>query len=80
MEVHYFGDPTYQIRMETSGYTVPVQSVVCFHAEEDALILTPGTRQEIQLVACNTEQGNLFEDALMIGVMGSGIIFSLGGL
>ena len=80
VEVHYFGDPTYQMRTETSGYTIPIQFVVCFNAEEESLTLTPGPKQEIQLVACNTKQGNLFEDALMIGSMGSGIIFSLGGL
>ena len=78
--VDYFGDPTWQIRNGMTDYAVPVQSVVCFNAEEEQMTLFPDSRQNIRFVACNTEQSNLYEDALQIGVIGSKIIFSLGGL
>ena len=78
--VDYFGDPTWQIRTGMTDYAVPIQSVVCMNADGEQITLTPDARQDIRFVACNTEQSNLYEDALQIGVIGSKIIFSLGGL
>jgi hypothetical protein len=78
--VDYFGDPTWQIRTGLTDYAVPIQSVVCINADGEQMTLFPDTRQDICFVACNTEQSNLYEDALRIGVTGSKIIFSLGGL
>jgi len=77
--VDYFGDPTWQIRSGVTDYAVPVQSLVCENANGEQIILFPDSRQDIQFVACNTEHGNLYEDSLRIGVLGSKIIFSLGG-
>lgn len=80
IEVGWFGDPTYQIRAGNSDNVMPVQSIVCLDADGESVVLTPGKRREIRFVACNTKQSNLFEDALRIGAIGSGIVISLGGL
>lgn len=80
VRVHYCGDPTWQLRNGRTNYTVPVQEIVCVDASNRQISLEPGLRQEIVLVACNTEQSNLHEDALRISSQGSSVTLSLAGL
>ena len=80
VRVHYCGDPTWQLRNGRTDYTVPIQEIVCIGADGRKLSLEPGLRQEIILVACNTEHSNLHDDAFRISSQGSSITLSLAGL
>jgi len=78
VEVHFTGDPTWLIRHKERG--LPVQSVVCVDASGNTVELVPGRAGGIEIVTCNTAQGNLFDDALRINAIGSNINISLAGL
>ena len=80
VRVHYCGDPTWQLRSGVTDYTVPVQAIVCIGADGQSISLEPGLRQEIVLVACNTEHSNLHDDAFRISSQGHSITLSLAGL
>lgn len=78
VEVDYVGDPTWLIRHGAIG--LPVQTVVCVDASGNKVALVPGRKREIEIVACNTASGNLFDDAFRIDTVGSTVQFSLAGL
>lgn len=80
VRVDFCGDPTWQLRHGRTDYTVPIREIVCLGADGHHVTLAPGMRQEILLVACNTEQSNLYDDALRIAASGSTVTFSLAGL
>jgi hypothetical protein len=80
IETNFTGDPTYQIRSGTTDYTVPILSVLCTDAAGNMFPLHPNKFQEIDFVACNTQESNLHDDALRIGAIGSTVSLSLGGL
>jgi len=80
VETNFIGDPTYQIRSGTTDYTTLIQSVLCFDADGNEILLEPGKYQEITFLACNTQESNLHEDALRIGAIGSTVSISLGGI
>ena len=78
VDVNFLGDPTWLIRHRERG--LPIQSVLCVDASGNKVELVPGRSGGIEIIACNTEQGNLFDDALRIDAIGSGINISLAGL
>ena len=78
VEVNFVGDPTFPIRHGLTG--LPIQSVVCIDAIGNKVTLVPGRTHGVEIAACNTASGNLFEDALRIGTSGSAIHLSLAGL
>jgi hypothetical protein len=78
VEVNFVGDPTWFVR---HGLTeLPIRAVTCIDTSGNSVTLVPDHSQGIEIVACNTAQGNLFEDALRLGASGSGVHFSLAGL
>jgi hypothetical protein len=80
VRVHFCGDPTRPLRDGETDYTVPIQEIVCIGSDGQTVTLAPGTRQEISLLACNTQESNLYDDALRISASGSSVTLSLAGL
>jgi len=78
VEINHIGDPTWLARHGLTGPSI--RTIVCIDSGGNKVSLVPGQYQGIEIVACNTAFGNLFDDALRIGASGSSIHLSLAGL
>jgi hypothetical protein len=80
VETNYTGDPTYSIRMGDRLNKTPVQRVICKDTFDTEVTLLPDYWNGISVIACNTYQSTLHEDALRLETTGSTITISLGGI
>jgi hypothetical protein len=80
VEAGFTGDPTYSIRAAGSVNRTPVQRVLCKDTFGTEISLSPDAWNGISVIACNTFESALHEDALRLITAGSVIQISLGGL
>ena len=77
--VHFTGDPTYGVRTGVVAEPKTIQVIVCINAEGQDTELVPDEKQGIRLISCNTNESNLYEEALHIHASGSSVLFSMAG-
>lgn len=80
VEAGFTGDPTYSIRANSNNNRVPVQTVLCRDIFGTEIPLSPDDWNNVSIVACNTFESNLHEDALRLETSESVIRISLGGV
>ncbi|GHT30396.1 hypothetical protein FACS1894214_0170 [Planctomycetales bacterium] len=76
IEINYMGDPTYSMQEEQ---LIPIRQVECSDELGTVIIVRGDETNNASLIACNTQESNLFEDALRIIGYDSQIYISLGG-
>jgi hypothetical protein len=80
VEAGFTGDPTYSIRAGDHKNRNPVQTVLCKDNFGTEISLSPDDWNGISILACNTFESNLYEDALRLETSESVIRISLGGV
>jgi hypothetical protein len=81
VETGFTGDPTYSIRAGGDTNRTPVQTVLCKDTFGTEIAVSPDSWNGISILACNTFESSLHEDALRLEITSeSAIRISLGGL